>query len=190
MHWAVKPHPHCHCGRHGTRSSCNARRSDTTTSLMSPPLAAWASCFETPLTALGRQMTFDQLAHVGERLSFGPIFDLPALCHRDTDQPRLGTLNEEAGKRSDQQRCGRCVTLFPRDQIIECVKVGREADGNPRNGAPDNDSVPHLILHFSADRSVTVQPEQDRPASPRAAPGISAMRAASIVWPPSIPRVP
>src|SRR6516225_2358028 len=31
-----------HSGRHGTPSSCNTNRSDTTASLMSPPLAAFA----------------------------------------------------------------------------------------------------------------------------------------------------
>jgi hypothetical protein len=32
-----------HCGRHGTRWSCNTKRSETTTLLMSPPRAALAS---------------------------------------------------------------------------------------------------------------------------------------------------
>jgi hypothetical protein len=40
------------------------------------------------------------------------------------------------------------MTLSPRDRIVESVNVRRKADGNPRNGAPDNDSVPHLILRF------------------------------------------
>src|SRR5689334_9517530 len=31
-----------HCGRQGTRSSCSTRRSDMTTSLMSPPRAAFS----------------------------------------------------------------------------------------------------------------------------------------------------
>src|SRR5260370_11424465 len=35
--------------------------------------------------------------------------------------------------------------LPPCDQIVECVKVWHKAEGNPRNGAPDNDSVPHVI---------------------------------------------
>jgi hypothetical protein len=40
------------------------------------------------------------------------------------------------------------MLLFPRDQIIESIEVGRKADGNPRNGAPGNDSVPHVIPLF------------------------------------------
>ena len=35
-------------------------------------------------------------------------------CHRDPDQPRPGTLNKQAGKRSNQQRCGNQL----RDQAI------------------------------------------------------------------------
>jgi len=35
--------PASHCGRHGTRSSCNAKRSDTTTFSILPPRAAAAS---------------------------------------------------------------------------------------------------------------------------------------------------
>jgi hypothetical protein len=38
--------------------------------------------------------------------------------------------------------------LSPCDQIVESIKVGRKADGNPRNGAPGNDSVPHVIPLF------------------------------------------
>src|SRR5215475_4726662 len=42
--------------------------------------------------------------------------------------------------------------LSPRDQIVESIEVGRKADGNPRNGAPDNDSIPHVIPLFRSDR--------------------------------------
>jgi hypothetical protein len=38
--------------------------------------------------------------------------------------------------------------LSPCDQIVESIKVGRKADSNPRNGAPGNDSVPHVIPLF------------------------------------------
>jgi putative SOS response-associated peptidase YedK len=37
--------------------------------------------------------------------------------------------------------------LPPRDQIVECVNIWREAEGNPTNGAPKNNSVTHP--HFS-----------------------------------------
>jgi hypothetical protein len=44
--------------------------------------------------------------------------------------------------------------LSPRDQIVESIKVGPKADRNPRNGAPDNDAVPHVLPLFrqSSDR--------------------------------------
>ena len=35
--------------------------------------------------------------------------------------------------------------LSPRDQIVESIEIGRKADCNPRNGAPHNDSVPHVM---------------------------------------------
>jgi hypothetical protein len=38
--------------------------------------------------------------------------------------------------------------LSPCDQIVESIKVGRKADGNPRNGAPGDDSIPHVIPLF------------------------------------------
>jgi hypothetical protein len=41
-----------------------------------------------------------------------------------------------------------CLSLPPCDQIVECVNVWHKAEGDPRNGAPDNDSVPHVIPLF------------------------------------------
>ena len=38
--------------------------------------------------------------------------------------------------------------LSPRDQIVESIEVWPKADGNPRNGAPDDESVPHVIPLF------------------------------------------
>src|SRR6516165_3461691 len=57
-----------HCGRHGTPSSCNTNRSDTTASLMSPPLAAFAKLIRHmpprfPLPVFAWRM-LHKLAHV------------------------------------------------------------------------------------------------------------------------------
>src|SRR5262249_7927285 len=43
---------------------------------------------------------------------------------------------------------GRGRLLPPRDQIVESIEVGRNADSNPRDDAPDNNSVPHMMPFF------------------------------------------
>jgi hypothetical protein len=40
------------------------------------------------------------------------------------------------------------MILSPSDQIVESIKVGPKADGNPRKSAPNNDTVSHVITPF------------------------------------------
>ena len=64
------------------------------------------------------------------------------------------------------------MTLF-----VGSVNVRRKADGNPRNGALDNDSVPHLILRFRQTGPSKSRIAQLHPAQL----WVSAVRSASMV---------
>src|SRR5262249_32270803 len=53
-----------------------------------------------------------------------------------------GSSNHSTGL-SDVIHCNH-PRLPPSDQVVECVNVRRKAEGNPTNGAPENNSITHL----------------------------------------------